>query len=207
MEISGTNLGEAAVGRVDKPGGLCQAFGLPTRAPTDEAPVRPQSAGVVKASRDLCEWDVRTPDWSGIRRDFGLFCGFLGKRRRRYGRRLSAGIGCRCLGRGLLSWLLGLRGCWSATVVPLDGDSRQVNNVLQIPNRTVNGWEATNPKGLEEWYRQQNRRTNGKVCTGRQDVEALAQSGAAQERPAAFGWVGSDDRSSLAVFPFIRFRC
>ena len=46
-------------------------------------------------------------------------------------------------------------------VVPLDGDSRRVNNVLQIPNRTVNGWEATNPKGLEEWYRQQNRRTNG----------------------------------------------
>ncbi len=47
-------------------------------------------------------------------------------------------------------------------VVPLAGDSRRVNNVLHIPNRTVNGWEATNPKGLEEWYRQQNRRTNGR---------------------------------------------
>ena len=47
-------------------------------------------------------------------------------------------------------------------VVPLAGDSRQVNNVLQIPNRTVNDWEATNPKGLEEWYRRQNARTNGR---------------------------------------------
>ena len=44
----------------------------------------------------------------------------------------------------------------------LAGDSRQVNNVLHIPNRTVNGWEATNPKRLEEWYRQQNARTNGR---------------------------------------------
>ena len=25
-------------------------------------------------------------------------------------------------------------------VVPLDGDSRQMNNVLYIPNRTVNDW-------------------------------------------------------------------
>ncbi len=47
-------------------------------------------------------------------------------------------------------------------VVPLAGDSRQVNNVLYIPNRTVNGWEATNPKGLEEWYRRQNSRTDGR---------------------------------------------
>ena len=47
-------------------------------------------------------------------------------------------------------------------VVPLAGDSRQVNNVLHIPNRTVNGWEATNPKGLEEWYRRQNARTDGR---------------------------------------------
>ena len=47
-------------------------------------------------------------------------------------------------------------------VVPLAGDSRQVNSVLHIPNRTVNGWEATNPKGLEEWYRWQNARTDGK---------------------------------------------
>ena len=47
-------------------------------------------------------------------------------------------------------------------VVPLAGDSRQVNNVLRIPNRTVNGWDATNPKGLEEWYRQKNARTNGR---------------------------------------------
>lgn len=45
-------------------------------------------------------------------------------------------------------------------VVPLAGDSRQVNNVLHIPNRTVNGWGATNPKGLEEWYRRQNARTD-----------------------------------------------
>ena len=119
VEVSGTNLGEAAGWRVDKPGGLCQAFGLPARAPTDDVPVRPPPAGVVKASRDLCVWDVRTPDWSGIRRDFGLFCGFLGRRRRRYGRRLSVGIRCRCLGRGLLSWLFRLRGCWSATVVQI----------------------------------------------------------------------------------------
>ncbi len=47
-------------------------------------------------------------------------------------------------------------------VVPLAGDSRQVNNVLHIPNRALNGWEATNPKGLERWYRQQNARTNGR---------------------------------------------
>ena len=47
-------------------------------------------------------------------------------------------------------------------LVPLAGDSRQVNNVLHIPNRTVNGWEATNPKGLEEWYRRQNARTDGR---------------------------------------------
>ena len=26
----------------------------------------------------------------------------------------------------------------------------------------VNGWEATNPNGLKEWYRQQNRTTNGR---------------------------------------------
>ena len=47
-------------------------------------------------------------------------------------------------------------------VVPLDGDSRQVNNILYIPNRTANDWHATNPKGLEQWYRQQNARTNGR---------------------------------------------
>lgn len=47
-------------------------------------------------------------------------------------------------------------------VVPLAGDSRQVNNALHIPNRAVNGWDATNPKGLEGWYRQQNARTNGR---------------------------------------------
>ena len=47
-------------------------------------------------------------------------------------------------------------------VVPLVGDSRQVNIVLYIPNRTLNGWDPTNPKGLEQWYRQQNTRTNGR---------------------------------------------
>ena len=47
-------------------------------------------------------------------------------------------------------------------VVPLAGDSRNVNDVLHIPNRTVNDWESTNPKGLEEWYRRQNARTNGR---------------------------------------------
>ena len=47
-------------------------------------------------------------------------------------------------------------------VVPLAGDSRHVNNALYIPNRTVNGWEATNPKGLEECYRRQNARTDGR---------------------------------------------
>ena len=47
-------------------------------------------------------------------------------------------------------------------VVPLAGDSRQAGNILHIPNRTVNGWEATNPKGLDAWYHQQNARTNGR---------------------------------------------
>ena len=47
-------------------------------------------------------------------------------------------------------------------VVPLVGDSRRVNNILFIPNRTDNGWNSTNPKGLEQWYRQQNARTSGR---------------------------------------------
>ena len=92
-------------------------------------------------------------------------------------------------------------------VVPLDGDSRRVNNVLQIPNRTVNGWEATNPKGLEEWYRQQNRRTNGRFVRVAKMLKHWRNQALPKERPAAFCWVGSDDRSSLAVFPLIRFRC
>ena len=47
-------------------------------------------------------------------------------------------------------------------VVPLAGDSRQVNNLLHIPNRAANGWEATNPKELGNWYHQQNARTQGR---------------------------------------------
>ena len=46
-------------------------------------------------------------------------------------------------------------------VVPLAGDSQLGNNALYIPNRTLNDWEATNPKGLEQWYRQKNAQTNG----------------------------------------------
>ena len=41
-------------------------------------------------------------------------------------------------------------------------DRRRSNGNLLVPNAAVNGWEATKPKGLKEWYRQQNDRTNGR---------------------------------------------
>ena len=47
-------------------------------------------------------------------------------------------------------------------VVPLAGDSRNQWTNLHVPNRTVNGWEQTNPKRLADWYHQQNRNTNGR---------------------------------------------
>jgi hypothetical protein len=50
-------------------------------------------------------------------RGIALLRGCLGGGRRWYGRRLSVGTRHRCLGRGFLSWLFGLRGCWSATAV------------------------------------------------------------------------------------------
>ena len=47
-------------------------------------------------------------------------------------------------------------------VVPLVEDRRLGNSGLRVPNPAVNGWEATNPKGLARWYREQNNRTNGR---------------------------------------------
>ena len=42
------------------------------------------------------------------------------------------------------------------------GDRNRSDGNLLVPNSSVNGWEATNPKGLRAWYRQQNDRTNGR---------------------------------------------
>ena len=67
---------------------------------------------------------LECPDGLTLHRGFGLFRGFRGWGRSRYGRRLSAGIGCPCLGRGLLGWLFGLRGCWAATVIQAKGSRR-----------------------------------------------------------------------------------
>ena len=53
-------------------------------------------------------------------------------------------------------------GAFHMDVVPLIEDTRGFNGKMYVPNRTANDWEATNPKGLEEWYRQQNARTNGR---------------------------------------------
>ena len=40
---------------------------------------------------------------------------------------------------------------------------RAVSSVsLLVPDRDINGWEATNPKGLATWYGEQNRRTSGR---------------------------------------------
>lgn len=53
-------------------------------------------------------------------------------------------------------------GAFHMDVVPLIEGTKQWTDVLYVPNRTANDWEATNPKGLEEWYRQQSARTNGR---------------------------------------------
>ena len=42
------------------------------------------------------------------------------------------------------------------------GDGNPNNRNLLVPNSDVNGWESTNPKGLRDWYRGQNDRTNGR---------------------------------------------
>ena len=47
-------------------------------------------------------------------------------------------------------------------VVPLVEVTNAWDSNLYIPNRTVDDWEATNPKGLAEWYHRQNERTNGR---------------------------------------------
>lgn len=47
-------------------------------------------------------------------------------------------------------------------VAPFAGDWSSRNGNLFVPNVAVNGWVATNPKGLREWYSQQNYRTNGR---------------------------------------------
>ena len=44
-------------------------------------------------------------------------------------------------------------------VVPLAEDSR-IGSQLYVPNVDRNSWEPTNPKGLADWYGQQNQRTN-----------------------------------------------
>ena len=53
-------------------------------------------------------------------------------------------------------------GTYSTGVVLYAGDRRLNNGNLLAPNAAVNTWEATNPKGLKEWYRQQNQSTNGR---------------------------------------------
>ena len=47
-------------------------------------------------------------------------------------------------------------------VVPLVEVNRLGSVDHLVPNRAVDGWEATNPKGLIRWYREQNDRTNGR---------------------------------------------
>lgn len=47
-------------------------------------------------------------------------------------------------------------------VVPLVEDRRSGSVGLLVPNRAVDGWEATSPSGLIGWYREQNDRTNGR---------------------------------------------
>ena len=47
-------------------------------------------------------------------------------------------------------------------VVPLVEGTNAWDSNLYIPNRTVDDWEATNPKGIGEWYYRQNDRTNGR---------------------------------------------
>ena len=59
-------------------------------------------------------------------------------------------------------------------VVPLAGDSRQVNNVLHIPNRTVNGWEAHQSEGAGGMVSPAECTHGRQVRSGRQDAEALA---------------------------------
>ena len=46
-------------------------------------------------------------------------------------------------------------------VIPI-GYTNSSNSNLLVPNSDVNGWESTNPKGLRDWYHQQNDRTNGR---------------------------------------------
>ena len=43
------------------------------------------------------------------------------------------------------------------------GDRNPNNGNLLVPNSAVNGWEATNPKGLRDWYHEQNDRTDGRL--------------------------------------------
>lgn len=47
-------------------------------------------------------------------------------------------------------------------VVLLAGNGRRNNGNLLVPNLVANCWEATNPNGLKEWYRNQNHRTSGR---------------------------------------------
>ena len=47
-------------------------------------------------------------------------------------------------------------------VVLLVEDSRVGSVGLLVPNRGIDGWESTNPKGLARWYHRQNDRTNGR---------------------------------------------
>ena len=56
----------------------------------------------------------------------------------------------------------GFTGEFHMDIGSLARDRRRSNGNLLVPNAAVNGWEATKPKGLKEWYRQQNDRTNGR---------------------------------------------
>ena len=47
-------------------------------------------------------------------------------------------------------------------VAPFAGDMRSSKGNLLAPNGDDDGWEVTNPKGLREWYSQQNYRTKGR---------------------------------------------
>ena len=59
------------------------------------------------------------------------------------------------------------------------------NSRFLVPNAAVNGWDATNPKGLAEWYRQRNAGTNGSV-SNQQKWDTLL--------PKEASWLDDSDR-------------
>ena len=81
-------------------------------------------------------------------------------------------------------------------VVPLAEDSR-IGSQLYVPNVDRNSWEPTNPKGLADWYGQQNQRTNVRFVRVA-DAETLAESGLPEAASALVRRAGSADCKSLA---------